>query len=111
MQFDEHLKDGHKNAQTLQSDLVPLPPAKHGDPDTNISDQHFPTDEERATLRRVPEKLSVAVFSIGICELAERFSFYGATQVFTNFIARSRPKVDGEISASGAAKHLSLIHI
>ena len=107
MQFDEHLKDGHKNAQTLQSDLVPLPPAKHGDPDTNISDQHFPTDEERATLRRVPEKLSVAVFSIGICELAERFSFYGATQVFTNFIARSRPKVDGEISASGAAKHSS----
>lgn len=76
----------------------------HGDPDTDKEEQHFPTDEERSTLRRVPEKLNWALFSIGVCELAERFSFYGATQVFTNFISKKRPVIDGEISASGAAK-------
>ena len=68
---------------------------------------YFPSDEERMTLRRVPEKLSWAIFSIGICELAERFSFYGATQVFSNFVNRPRPYIDGHVSASGAAKHLN----
>lgn len=56
-------------------------------------------------MRRVPEKLSWALFSIGVCELAERFSFYGATQVFTNFIAHPLPVVDGEVSNTGASKN------
>lgn len=63
--------------------------------DERVTDWHFPSDEERATLRRVPEKLHVGAFAIGICELAERFSFYGATQVFTNFIAHKRPTSTG----------------
>lgn len=74
----------------------------HNDPikvDAGVADWHFPSDEERATLRRVPEKLPLAMFAIGVCELAERFSFYGATQVFTNYIANPRP------SRSGAAYH------
>ena len=104
VKYDEHLKDASQEPQPLPADLVPK---EHGDPKNDIAHQHFPTEEERQTLRRVPEKLSWAIFSIGVCELAERFSFYGVTQVFTNYISRKRPFIDGELSSSGAAKHLS----
>ena len=99
VKYDEHLKDANQEPQPLPADLVPK---EHGDPKNDIAHQHFPTEEERQTLRRVPEKLSWAIFSIGVCELAERFSFYGVTQVFTNYISRKRPFIDGELSSSGA---------
>lgn len=49
------------------------------------------TDEDRATLRRVPAPLPWTAYLIGFCELAERFSYYGTTQVFTNMIQQSLP--------------------
>ncbi|KAJ8082330.1 hypothetical protein PM082_008183 [Marasmius tenuissimus] len=50
-----------------------------------------PTEEERQTLRRVSDSLPWNAFLIAIVELAERFSFYGCTVVFTNFIQQKRP--------------------
>lgn len=49
------------------------------------------TDEDRATLRRVPAPLPWTAYLIGFCELAERFSYYGTTQVFTNMIQQPLP--------------------
>ncbi|MCO5556511.1 hypothetical protein L7F22_010060 [Adiantum nelumboides] len=49
------------------------------------------TDEDRATLRRVAAPMPWTAFLIGICELAERFSYYGTTQVFQNMIQNPLP--------------------
>nr|VWO95986.1 WxL domain surface protein [Ganoderma boninense] len=42
----------------------------------------FPTEEEKKTLRRVADTLPWAAYLIAVCELAERFSYYGTTVVF-----------------------------
>ncbi|KAI6782987.1 peptide transporter-like protein [Emericellopsis cladophorae] len=52
----------------------------------------LPTPEEMRTLRRVPEKIPIKLFSIAFIELCERFSYYGTTIVFTNFIQRPLPE-------------------
>ncbi|KAF4119705.1 proton-dependent oligopeptide transporter, POT family, partial [Geosmithia morbida] len=51
----------------------------------------LPTDEELATLRRVSNKIPPKILTIGFIELCERFSFYGSTVVFTNFIQQPLP--------------------
>lgn len=45
-----------------------------------------PTAEDMVTLRRVPAHIPLKIFTIGFIELCERFSYYGTTVVFTNFI-------------------------
>lgn len=59
--------------------------------DTEVKEWDFPAEEEQNTLRRVPERVPIAAFAIGFCEFSERFSYYGVTQIFTNFIEHSRP--------------------
>ena len=49
------------------------------------------TDEDRATLRRVPAPMPWAALLVALCELAERFSYYGTTQVFQNMIQNQLP--------------------
>ncbi|KDQ16329.1 hypothetical protein BOTBODRAFT_54116 [Botryobasidium botryosum FD-172 SS1] len=51
----------------------------------------FPTEEERATLRRVSDSIPWSAYLIAFIELAERFSFYGSSVVFTNFIQQPLP--------------------
>lgn len=41
----------------------------------------FPTPEEIATLRRVPNHIPLKLFTIAFVELCERFSYYGSTVV------------------------------
>jgi len=70
----------------------------------------FPTEEERKTLRRISDTLPWAAYRlylnllflsrilnpsiavIAVVELAERFSFYGSSIVFTNFIQWPLPE-------------------
>ncbi|KAL2178012.1 POT family-domain-containing protein [Thermothelomyces heterothallicus CBS 202.75] len=58
-----------------------------------------PTEEEMQTLRRVPDKIPWNIYTIAFIELCERFSYYGTTAVFTNFIQQKRP----EGSSTGAS--------
>ncbi|KIP09372.1 hypothetical protein PHLGIDRAFT_126379 [Phlebiopsis gigantea 11061_1 CR5-6] len=51
----------------------------------------FPNDEERSTLRRVSDSIPWNAYLIAFVELCERFSYYGATVVFTNFIQQPLP--------------------
>ncbi|KAJ7702765.1 peptide transporter PTR2A [Mycena rosella] len=60
----------------------------------------FPTEEERATLRRVSDSLPWNAYLIAMVEAAERFSFYGSSVVFTNFIQRGLP-VGSRTGAAG----------
>ncbi|PKI83233.1 hypothetical protein MVES1_003223 [Malassezia vespertilionis] len=103
VEYNEHLQQAGEAVEVL-----PAPLAHFDDGvkiDESVEEWHFPSEEERRTLRRVPEKMNWATFSIAICEFAERFSFYGATQVYTNFINHRRPVLnDGSISRTGAAK-------
>lgn len=69
----------------------------------------FPTDEDKLTLRRIPEAIPWTAWTVAFCELAERFSYYGSTQVFQNFIQNPRPiAADGAVHRSGAALGLRL---
>ncbi|KAI0266401.1 peptide transporter PTR2A [Gloeopeniophorella convolvens] len=66
-----------------------------------------PTEEEMDTLRHVPDKINWSAYFIAFVELAERFSFYGSTVVFVNFIQQPLPKgsktgAGGKHGTSGA---------
>ncbi|KAI0330301.1 oligopeptide transporter [Cubamyces sp. BRFM 1775] len=65
----------------------------------------FPTEEERLTLRRVSDSIPWSAYLIALCELAERFSYYGTTVVFTNFIQQPLPKgsrTGADVAQAGA---------
>ncbi|KAF1934679.1 MFS peptide transporter [Clathrospora elynae] len=59
----------------------------------------FPTQEELATLPRVPAKIPWKIYTIAFVELVERMSYYGTTAVYSNFI--SKPL----LTPTGAALH------
>ncbi|KAJ4148235.1 hypothetical protein LMH87_002715 [Akanthomyces muscarius] len=61
--------------------------------DGDLLDEDFPspTTEELTTLRRVSDKIPAKLFTIAFIELCERFSYYGSTVVFTNFIQQALP--------------------
>ncbi|KEP51344.1 putative MFS peptide transporter [Rhizoctonia solani 123E] len=50
-----------------------------------------PTEEERRTLRRVPGHIPNSAWLVVIVEFAERFSYYGTTGPFVNYIQRPLP--------------------
>ncbi|GAA5884815.1 hypothetical protein JCM6882_007107, partial [Rhodosporidiobolus microsporus] len=68
------------------------PSTQEDDADAALSYPDAPTEEEKQTLRRVPGPINLASFMLGYIELAERFSYYGCTVVFTNFIQRGLPE-------------------
>lgn len=45
-----------------------------------------PTEEERATLRIVSDKIPRAAFLVALIELCERFTYYGLSGPFQNYI-------------------------
>lgn len=54
-------------------------------------DAHLPTQEELRTLRRLPAPVPWRAFGVGACELGERFSYYGVSNAWQNFIQQPRP--------------------
>ncbi|KAJ4345873.1 peptide transporter ptr2 [Didymosphaeria variabile] len=48
----------------------------------------FPTAEEKKTLRRVGDPVPKAAFLVAVVELCERFTYYGASGLFQNYIQR-----------------------
>ncbi|KAF7369698.1 putative peptide transporter ptr2 [Mycena venus] len=65
----------------------------------------FPTDEERQTLRRVSDTVPWNAYLIAMVEAAERFSFYGSSVVFTNFIQHNLPA--GSHTGAGGPNNVS----
>lgn len=45
-----------------------------------------PTEEEKATLRIVSDKIPWAAFLVAVIELCERFTYYGLSGPFQNYI-------------------------
>lgn len=52
----------------------------------------LPTDEERNTLRKVPDKIPALAYILCVAELAERASYYATTGVFNNFMEYPLPE-------------------
>lgn len=52
----------------------------------------LPTEEEKATLRKVAGKMPVSSYVLCAVEFAERASYYGCNQVFKNFIRGKLPE-------------------
>jgi POT family proton-dependent oligopeptide transporter len=52
----------------------------------NSADTDEITAEDRATLRKVADKLPLSAFYVAVVELCERFAFYGLTGPFQNYI-------------------------
>lgn len=63
------------------------------------SEKIYPTDEDLQTLRRVAGKIPWTTYTVAFVELCERFSYYGTTAVFVNFIQRPLP--DGSSTGAG----------
>jgi POT family proton-dependent oligopeptide transporter len=55
--------------------------AEHAREGSLASGEEVPTFEDLKTLRRVPAKIPLTLFSIAFIELCERFSYYGTTIV------------------------------
>ncbi|TQS38245.1 hypothetical protein Golomagni_01253 [Golovinomyces magnicellulatus] len=55
------------------------------------SQEYPPSEEELLSLRRVADKIPWKIYTLCFVELCERFSFYGTTVVFTNFLQQELP--------------------
>ena len=55
------------------------------------SDKPFPTEEEFATLPRVPGHIPWTSWTVAVVEFAERFSYYGTTAVCEFSLATLHP--------------------
>lgn len=62
-----------------------------------------------ATLRRIAGPVPWSSYLIAFVELCERFSYYGSTVVFTNFIQQPMP--DGSTTGAGGDDGMYLLFI
>lgn len=102
---------GRKETKAAMADVskhetaVIVPSEKEGLEDSNadfnngqsvaILNQDYegkPTEEEFATLRRVPGKIPTVAYLLCAVEFCERASYYGCAQIWTNYINRPLPK-------------------
>ncbi|VVT54161.1 uncharacterized protein SAPINGB_P003937 [Magnusiomyces paraingens] len=51
---------------------------------------YVPTEEELETLRKVPDSLPMSAWSVAVVELCERFTYYGITGPFQNYMQNPR---------------------
>lgn len=51
---------------------------------------YAPTEEELHTLRKVPDRLPMSAWSVAVVELCERFTYYGITGPFQNYMQNPR---------------------
>ncbi|EUC45382.1 hypothetical protein COCMIDRAFT_26407 [Bipolaris oryzae ATCC 44560] len=62
----------------------------------------YPTEEEWATLPRVAGKIPWQAWTVAVVEFVERFSYYGTSAVFVNFIQKPLPP--GSVTGAGFLK-------
>ena len=63
---------------------------RHEDEEHDDFDGLKPTEEEKATLRRIGEPVPKSAFLVAVVELCERFTYYGASGIFQNYISKPR---------------------
>ncbi|RHZ83474.1 hypothetical protein Glove_92g42 [Diversispora epigaea] len=67
-----------------------------------------PTPKELKSLRKVSDKIPIAVWFIVACELCERFTYYGVSGPFQNYVQFPEPTEDGgQAGAIGAGQQVA----
>ncbi|UNI15917.1 hypothetical protein JDV02_002401 [Purpureocillium takamizusanense] len=94
----------HNNPAHGSMDVRKASVARHSVRDVElVLDEDYegkPTDEEMQTLRRVSGRIMWSMWTIAFVELCERFSYYGSSVLYTNFI--NRPLPPGSTTGAGA---------
>ncbi|KAF2639172.1 peptide transporter PTR2-A [Massarina eburnea CBS 473.64] len=85
-------KHNHPEAHTSTPPPFLVSEGKATLQESYLDDDDFPTDEDLVTLRRVAAPIPWRIYSIAFVELVERMSYYGATAVYSNFIAKDMSK-------------------
>jgi proton-dependent oligopeptide transporter, POT family len=83
-------------ANTFPDEKAAAPSHVPSTPDKEIvthDDEHlhegvYPTEEEKRTLRHIGEPLPKAAFLVAVVELCERFTYYGASGIFQNYVQK-----------------------
>jgi hypothetical protein len=86
---EPRLKEHKDMAGGVEPPKPEYPHEEHGEIASLSNDGDEPTEEERRTLRKVSDKLPWAAFIICIIELCERFTYYGLSGPFQNYIENS----------------------
>lgn len=76
---------GHKSAKStgvMGEDEAGQPSAN----DFVFVESDEPTEEELATLRKVADNMPLSAFIVALVELCERFTYYGLSGPFQNYI-------------------------
>ncbi|PLB48547.1 oligopeptide transporter [Aspergillus steynii IBT 23096] len=103
---DAHLneKKSLDKELAISPSIQEIPGSKEvGGSSTGGEDAHLnlelPTDAELNELRRVAGPIPWTAYTVAFVELCERFSYYGTTAVFVNFIQRPLP--EGSTTGAG----------
>ena len=74
------------------TDSAALPTYSRGSsdrgPDYQTPDGEMPTEHEKETLLHVGESLPLSTWLIAVVELCERFTYYGVSGLFQNYIQK-----------------------
>ncbi|KAK1995584.1 POT family protein [Colletotrichum falcatum] len=101
---DDVLAKAHVPSATVQGtekeirgsfDVTAAAPAQDDHHYDSKSDDEWadkPTEEELNTLRRVSGPIHWGIYTIAFAELCERFSYYGSSVLYTNFVMRPLPE-------------------
>ena len=89
---DELVKADARNSLVINEKELGLINASNTE-ETETFDPKYPppTELELATLRKVPGSIPWITWLLCLVEFAERASYYGAKQVFVNFLANKLP--------------------
>lgn len=71
----------------------------------SAAQRDLPTEEEKAKLRKVADDLPWSTFLVAIVELCERFTYYGLSGPFQNYIANRYHDPSGLPGALGLNQH------
>jgi dipeptide/tripeptide permease len=69
--------------------------------DLDPYDDDEPSERERSTLRKIPDKLPWSAFLVAVVELCERFAYYGMSGPFQNYISNKYKDPSGNPGAIG----------
>ncbi|UZJ55467.1 hypothetical protein CBS101457_004787 [Exobasidium rhododendri] len=113
---NEEIHEEKKGGSKSSTEIVEHLREGRGNVDEDDAFDYNVSEHDRINLRRVPAPIPWTAFLVAVCELAERFSYYGTTQVFTNFIQQplpagsttgSNPSADGTAGALGKGQQAS----
>ncbi|KAF1832365.1 PTR2-domain-containing protein [Decorospora gaudefroyi] len=94
---DSNVAGGHTTLEKPHAEVGSSKPSIHEEEDDDDDGLGGvkPTEEDLRTLRKVGEPVPKSAFLVAIVELCERFTYYGASGIFQNYISRPRSGEQG----------------